>query len=64
MMTSFRKILEDIRSGGFARRFQDEAASGYPMLDVARSIMHGPSPIALAEQRIRRLLAARGPSHE
>ena len=64
MLTSFRAILEDIRSGGFARRFQDEAASGYPMLEVARSMMHGPSPIAEAEQRIRRLLAPPGPSHE
>jgi ketol-acid reductoisomerase len=64
MMASFRTILEDIRSGGFARRFQDEARSGYPMLEVAKSIMHGPSPIAEAEQRIRRLLAAPEPPHE
>jgi ketol-acid reductoisomerase len=64
MLTSFRTILEDIRSGGFARRFQEEAASGYPMLEIARSIMHGPSPIAEAEQRIRRLLAAPEPPHE
>jgi ketol-acid reductoisomerase len=56
VLTSFRTILEDIRSGGFARRFQDEARSGYPMLDVARSMMRGPSPIAEAEERIRRLL--------
>ena len=63
MMSSFRSILEDIRSGGFARRFQEEAASGYPMLDVAKSMMHGPSPIADAEERIRRLLAMRRPSH-
>jgi ketol-acid reductoisomerase len=62
MMTSFRAILEDIRSGGFARRFQDEARSGYPMLEVARSMMHGPSAIADAEQRIRRLLAEQRPS--
>jgi ketol-acid reductoisomerase len=61
-MTSFRAILEDIRSGGFARRFQDEARSGYPMLEVARSMMHGPSAIADAEQRIRRLLAEQRPS--
>ena len=56
MMASFRTILEDIRSGGFARRFQDEARRGYPMLEVAKSIMHGPSPIAEAEERIRRLV--------
>src|SRR5713101_2076124 len=56
MMTVFRKILADITSGGFASRFQDEARSGYPMLEVAKSIMHGPSPIADAEERIRRLV--------
>lgn len=64
IMTSFRTILEDIRSGGFARRFQEEAASGYPMLEIARSMMHGPSPIAEAEQSVRRLLAAPEPPHE
>jgi ketol-acid reductoisomerase len=63
MMSSFRSILEDIRSGGFARRFQEEAASGYPMLDVAKSMMHGPSPITDAEERIRQLLATRSTSH-
>jgi ketol-acid reductoisomerase len=55
MAASFRSVLEDIRSGGFARRFQDEARTGYPMLDVARSIMHGSSPITDAEERLRRL---------
>lgn len=60
MMTSFRAILEDIRGGGFARRFQDEAGSGYPMLEVARSMMRGPSPMGDAERRLRRQLGATG----
>jgi ketol-acid reductoisomerase len=51
----FRAVLEDIRSGAFARRFQDEAGSGYPMLDMARAMMHGTSPISEAEERLRRL---------
>src|SRR6266436_5924941 len=47
--TRFRAILEDIKSGGFARRFQEEAKNGYPMLDMARAMIHGPSPITDAE---------------
>jgi ketol-acid reductoisomerase len=57
MAESFRKTLEDIRSGGFAQRFQDEARNGYPMLEFARAMMHGGSPITEAEDRIRRLAA-------
>jgi len=55
MAESFRKILEDIKSGGFAQRFQDEARNGYPMLEFARAMMHGGSPITEAEDRIRHL---------
>jgi ketol-acid reductoisomerase len=55
MADRFRAILEDIRSGGFARRFQEEAGNGYPMLDMARAMIHGTSPISEAEMRLRRL---------
>jgi ketol-acid reductoisomerase len=55
MANRFRHILEDIKSGGFARRFQDEARNGYPMLEFARAMMHGGSPITEAEDRIRHL---------
>ena len=55
MAESFRKILEDISSGGFARRFQEEARNGYPMLEFARAMMHGGSPITDAESQVRRL---------
>jgi ketol-acid reductoisomerase len=54
--TSFRAILKDITSGAFARRFQEEAASGYPMLSVAREMTRGSSPITDAEERLRRLM--------
>ena len=65
MMTSFRAILEDIKSGGFARRFQDEARNGYPMLEMARAmIIHGDSPITDAEKRLRRLTGAPDPGAE
>jgi len=53
MATRFRRVLEDIRSGGFARRLQDEARAGYPMLGIARAMMHGASPITEAEERLR-----------
>ena len=53
LTTRFRAVLEDIRSGGFARRFQEEAANGYPLLDIARSVIHGPSPITQAEDQLR-----------
>jgi ketol-acid reductoisomerase len=55
MAERFRKVFEDIRSGGFAQRFQDEARNGYPMLEFARAMMHGGSPITEAEERLRRL---------
>jgi len=51
----FREVLAEITSGGFARRFQDEAGNGYPMLEMARAMMHGPSPISDAEKRLRHL---------
>jgi ketol-acid reductoisomerase len=56
MATSFRTILKDITSGAFARRFQDEAQNGYPMLTVAREMTRGSSPITDAEERLRRLM--------
>jgi ketol-acid reductoisomerase len=55
---SFRKVLKDIKSGGFAQRFQEEAGNGYPMLEFARAMMHGHSPISDAEDRIRRLTSS------
>ena len=55
MAERFRAVLEDIRAGAFARRFQEEAGSGYPMLAIARAMIHGASPISDAESRLRRL---------
>src|SRR5215472_640118 len=60
MLSAFRATLEDIKTGGFARRFQDEAANGYPMLEIARGMIHGPMPITEAEASLRRL--ARSPA--
>jgi ketol-acid reductoisomerase len=54
--STFRATMADIASGAFARRFQEEARSGYPMLSVAREMTRGPSPITDAEDRLRRLM--------
>jgi ketol-acid reductoisomerase len=64
MATRFRAVLDDIRSGAFARRFQDEARNGYPVLDMARAMIHGPSPITEAEDRLRRPEAIEPPTEE
>ena len=53
--TRFRAILDDITSGEFARRFQEEARRGYPMLEVAMDMIRGASPITSAEESLRRL---------
>ena len=64
MATRFRRTFEDIQSGAFARRFQEEARNGYPMLEFARGMIRGGSPIAQAEESIRRLMSrdASGPT--
>jgi ketol-acid reductoisomerase len=51
--TRFRRVLQDITSRGFARRFEQEARDGYPMLAVARDVMNGGSPITDAEAAVR-----------
>jgi len=58
MTARFRAVLEEIRNGAFAGRFQAEAREGYPMLGVARAMMHGPSAITEAEDRLRGLARA------
>jgi ketol-acid reductoisomerase len=55
MAQSFRSVLEDIKSGGFARRFQEEQRNGYPMLALAREIMHRSSAITAAEDHVRHI---------
>lgn len=53
---TFREILEEIRTGEFARKFQAEREAGYPMLSQAQAMSMDDSPIARAEQRVRQLL--------
>ena len=57
----FRAVLDEILSGGFARRFQQEAREGYPMLGVARDVIHSPSPLTDAETALRQAAAPPAP---
>ncbi len=53
MERMFRATMDDIRSGGFAQRFQRELADGYPTLKAIREIIGGGDPISQAEKRVR-----------
>jgi ketol-acid reductoisomerase len=61
LTSRFRTILEDITSGSFARRFQQEAQAGYPMLGVARELIRSGSAISEAEARLRRVAGLPAP---
>ena len=52
----FRAVLEDIRSGGFARRFQEEHDAGYPTLQAIEAVKQAGSPMTEAERRVREAL--------
>ncbi len=54
MAARFRRVLEDIKSGAFAQRFQAEARDGYSMLSAAQSLLRGSSAMTDAEARLRR----------
>jgi ketol-acid reductoisomerase len=53
MEAMFRSVIEDIRSGGFAARFQRELADGYPTVTAIRELIGGDNEIAAAEARVR-----------
>lgn len=62
MQNAFSATLDDIRTGGFAARFQQEQADGYPTLTAIRALTEAENPISAAEQRIRTGLAAHLPA--
>lgn len=49
----FRQVLDDIGSGAFARRLQEEAAAGYPTSTVIRAMTALENPLTEAERRVR-----------
>jgi ketol-acid reductoisomerase len=59
---TFQRVLDDIKSGGFARRFQDEAGNGYPVLGMVKDMIRGTTTMTEAEERLRGLTPSPGPS--
>jgi ketol-acid reductoisomerase len=57
MEKQFQHVLDDIRSGEFARRFQAEREAGYPLLKMAHQMIVGSNPISDAEESVRRHLS-------
>ena len=57
LASGFRKTLEEISSGQFAKQFQAEREAGYPSLSMAQLMASGESPTAQpvveAEARVR-----------
>jgi ketol-acid reductoisomerase len=62
MQRHFGEILADIQSGGFARRFQQEQAGGYPSLAAIQAITSGQDPMTQAEERVREALGPNRPA--
>jgi ketol-acid reductoisomerase len=56
MHRMFGAVLEDIRSGGFARRFQEEHAAGYPSVAAINAVKASGSLMTDAERRVRAAL--------
>lgn len=53
----FDETFAQIRSGEFAREFQEERKAGYPSLALAEAMSMEDSPQSEAEKRLRQLLA-------
>jgi ketol-acid reductoisomerase len=53
LIDRFRRVLDEIRRGEFARRFQEERSQGYPTLAAARLMIDADSPQTRAEASVR-----------
>jgi len=53
MKRRFADTLEDIRSGRFARRFQEELAAGSPTSELIDAMVSGDDPLSRAEAAVR-----------
>jgi hypothetical protein len=49
-------VLDDRRSGGFARTFQAEAEAGAPALELISAMTAGNDPMTRAEEAVRAAL--------
>ncbi|GMU94448.1 MAG: ketol-acid reductoisomerase (NADP(+)) [Candidatus Hydrogenedentota bacterium] len=56
---TFNRILDDIRSGRFAKQFDDERREGYPQLSIAQAMSNEEGPMAEAEKWLRETLRDR-----
>ncbi|HEV8297745.1 MAG TPA: NAD(P)-binding domain-containing protein [Acidimicrobiales bacterium] len=56
MRRHFEKVLDDIRSGGFARSLQHEHDAGYPIMRAIDAITRGDDPMSQAEARVQAAL--------
>lgn len=50
---TFTRILDDIRSGRFAKQFDEERREGYPQLSIAQAMSNEDGPMAAAEKWLR-----------
>lgn len=57
MARHFAAVVGDIAAGGFAERFQAEAAAGYPALSAVAAMTTGQDPMSQAEARVRAALS-------
>ncbi|MGH9087259.1 MAG: hypothetical protein ACRDYZ_03990 [Acidimicrobiales bacterium] len=53
MKRQFARVLADITSGGFARRFQEELVSGSPTREHIDQMIAGDDPLTRAERSVR-----------
>ncbi|MGH9045463.1 MAG: NAD(P)-dependent oxidoreductase [Acidimicrobiales bacterium] len=53
MKSAFGRILDDITSGRFAARFQDELAAGSPTRELIDEMIDGTDPMSIAETRLK-----------
>jgi ketol-acid reductoisomerase len=56
MADRFSRVLDDIRAGGFARRFQEERDAGGPTLAAIEAVKEAGSEMTEAEGRVRNAL--------
>ena len=60
MRDHFAAVLDDIRSGGFAAKLQQEHEDGYPTMTSISGITSGDDPMSQAEERVRQELSGGG----
>ena len=53
MRSQFSAVLDDIRNGGFAEKFQADAAAGSPALALIAAVTAGDDPMTRAEESVR-----------